>query len=78
MADREILFTYDAECPICDLYCGWGRIRPSVGELKRVNARESTAVMEDITRAGLDIDQGMVLQMGGTRYNGSMPSTHSL
>jgi hypothetical protein len=47
------------------------RVPPSVGRLRLVNARESTAVREEITEAGLDIDQGMVVKMGGELYYGS-------
>jgi len=71
MTDREILLIYDAECPVCDVYCRLVRIRASVGKLKLVNARESTAVMDEVTRAGLDIDQGMVLKIGEELYYGS-------
>ena len=71
MTDREILLIYDAECPVCDFYCRLVRIRASVGKLKLIDARESTAVMEKITRAGLDIDQGMVLEIGNELYYGS-------
>src|SRR3546814_20760844 len=59
------------ECPACDTYCRWVRLRPSAGRLHLVNARESTAVMEEITMARLDIDQGMVVKTAGRLYYGS-------
>jgi hypothetical protein len=68
---REILLVYDKECPVCDAYCRVVRIRESVGELRLMNARENTAVMGDITRQGLDIDQGMVLKVDGVLYYGA-------
>lgn len=67
----EILLVYDNECPACDNYCRMVRIRDSVGTLKLVNARESSEVMCEITRQGLDIDQGMVLKVGDVLYYGS-------
>jgi predicted DCC family thiol-disulfide oxidoreductase YuxK len=67
---REILLVYDKECPVCDAYCRIVRIRESVGELRLINAREDTAVMAEITGQGLDIDQGMVLQVDGVLYYG--------
>ena len=70
-AAGEILLVYDWECPACDTYCRFVRVRRSVGKLRLVNARESTAVMEEITEAGLDIDQGMIVKMGGQLYYGS-------
>jgi hypothetical protein len=63
MANREIVLVYDEECPVCDAYCHVVRLRESVGELQLVNAREDTTVMKDITRQGLDVDQGMVLKV---------------
>jgi predicted DCC family thiol-disulfide oxidoreductase YuxK len=72
MPDKEpILLVYDKECPVCDAYCRLVRIRESLGELKRVDAREPSAVMAEITAAGLDIDQGMVLKMSGALYYGA-------
>jgi predicted DCC family thiol-disulfide oxidoreductase YuxK len=68
---EEILLVYDKECPACDNYCQVVRIRESVGELKIVNARESSEVMNEITSMGMDIDQGMVLKMGGQFYYGA-------
>jgi len=71
MADEEILLVYDKECPMCDNYCQIVRINESVGKLRIVDARESSEVLDEITAQGLDIDQGMVLKMGGEIYYGS-------
>ena len=71
MPNKEIILVYDKECPACNNYCQMVRIRESVGELKLVDAREPGKIMREITGAGLDIDQGMVLKMGDTLYHGS-------
>ena len=71
MANREILLVYDEECPVCDAYCRVVRLRESASELRLVNAREDTTVMKDVTRQGLDIDQGMVLKADGVLYYGA-------
>lgn len=71
MAREEILLVYDKQCPACDYYCQVVRIRETVGELRLVDARKSSAVMDEITSQGLDIDQGMVLKMGDRLYYGS-------
>jgi predicted DCC family thiol-disulfide oxidoreductase YuxK len=71
MAGREILLAYDEECPVCDAYCRIGRLRESAGELQLVNAREDTTVMKDVTRQGIDVDQGMVLKADGVLYYGA-------
>lgn len=67
----EILLVYDWQCPACDTYCRSVRVPRSVGRLRLVNAREASAVMEEITEAGLDIDQGMVVKLGGQLHYGS-------
>lgn len=71
MEVKEILLVYDEECPVCDDYCRRVRVEDSVGRLRLVNARESSAVMEQITAAGLDIDQGMVLKLDEVLYYGA-------
>lgn len=71
MAREEILLVYDRECPACNAYCQVVRIRESVGDLRIVDARENSEVMNEITAQGLDIDQGMVLKMGDQFYYGS-------
>ncbi|MDH3693043.1 MAG: DUF393 domain-containing protein, partial [Gammaproteobacteria bacterium] len=71
MPNDDILLIYDKECPACDNYCQFVRIRDSVGTLKQIDATESSAVMDEITAMGLDIDQGMVLKMSDQLYYGA-------
>ncbi|ANG61839.1 hypothetical protein A8C75_04650 [Marinobacterium aestuarii] len=72
---RELLLIYDKQCPFCEHYCRLVRIRAAVGTLRLVNARdtaeERTILMAEVTAAGLDIDQGMVLKMGERLYYGA-------
>lgn len=69
--EREVLLVYDKECPACNYYCHLARIRETVGQLTLVDAREPSPIMDKITAAGLDIDQGMVLAIGDEMYYGS-------
>jgi predicted DCC family thiol-disulfide oxidoreductase YuxK len=68
---EPILLVYDKQCPACDFYCKLARIRADVGDLKLVDARDGGPVMAEITEAGLDIDQGMVLKVGSQLYYGA-------
>ncbi|PKG99754.1 hypothetical protein CXF95_08105 [Paraglaciecola sp. MB-3u-78] len=68
---EEILLVYDTECPACNAYCQVVRIKESVGDLRIVDARKNSEVMNEITAQGFDIDQGMVLKMGDQFYYGS-------
>jgi len=73
--EAEVLLVYDKECPACDQYVRVMRVRESVGRFEIVDAREDTPVMREITEAGLDVDEGMVLKMGDTLYYGSDAQT---
>ena len=68
---QDILLVYDKECPACNYYCNLARIRESVGNLVLIDARDGGPVMDEITAAGLDIDQGMVLKVGDKLYYGA-------
>ncbi len=68
---NDILLVYDKQCPACDYYCNLVRIRESAGRLVLMDARDGGPIMDEITTAGLDIDQGMVLKAGSTLYYGS-------
>ena len=67
----DVLLVYDGECPACSRYGQIVRVREDVGRLVVVDAREDTPIMREITAAGLDIDEGMVLKLGGELYHGA-------
>jgi len=66
----EVVVVYDKQCPACDYYCNMVRIRESVGRIVLVDARDGGPIMEEITAKGFDIDQGMVVKVGGQIYYG--------
>ncbi len=67
----KIVLIYDKECPACNNYCQFVRIRESIGVLELVNARDTSDDMNSITAQGLDIDQGMVLKLDSQLYYGA-------
>lgn len=69
--DSEVLLVYDRQCPACELYCRQAEIDAAHGTLRRIDAREASEVRDRITRAGLDIDQGMVLATHDRLYYGA-------
>lgn len=71
LPEHQILLVYDKQCPACNFYCQLVRIRESVGDLKLIDAREGGTIVDEITAAGMDIDQGMVLKMDGALYYGA-------
>jgi predicted DCC family thiol-disulfide oxidoreductase YuxK len=70
-SNNEIWLVYDGECPVCNTYCQYIRIKEAVGTLHLVDARKPSAIMDEITAAGLDIDQGMVVKFKNVIYYGA-------
>jgi predicted DCC family thiol-disulfide oxidoreductase YuxK len=70
-AESEVLLVYDKECPFCEFYCQLVQIESSLGRVRIVDARRDSEVMQRITATGLDIDQGMVLQVGEQLFYGA-------
>ncbi len=71
MKHDEVLLLYDHQCPVCNAYCQRVRIRASESQLKLLDARVGSPLLEEVTRRGLDIDQGMVLKAGDKLYYGA-------
>jgi predicted DCC family thiol-disulfide oxidoreductase YuxK len=68
---KDIELVYDRQCPICDYYCQRMDVDESAGKLKRIDAREDSDLMQEITDTGLDIDEGMVLKLDNRIFYGS-------
>lgn len=66
----DIWLVYDDDCPVCRTYCKYVRINEAAGKLHLVDARKPGPLMDEITAAGLDIDQGMVLKWKQATYYG--------
>jgi predicted DCC family thiol-disulfide oxidoreductase YuxK len=66
----DVWLVYDGECPICNTYCKYARVNEAVGQLHLVDARQPGTLMDEITAAGLDIDQGMVVKFKDVMYYG--------
>lgn len=60
---------YDGECPFCNRYVRLLRLRKTI-DVQLVDARNGGRVVDEIVAAGYDLDEGMVLVMGGHFYHG--------
>ncbi len=76
MKDREIVLMYDHQCPVCDAYCRRVRVEATAGRLSLLDARNPSEIRDEITRRGLDIDQGMVLRTPDGLYYGAEAIHH--
>lgn len=68
-----IHFVYDGDCPLCTSAAMALRIKRDYGSLNLINARESAddPHVREITRRGLDLDEGMVIIADGRLYHGA-------
>ena len=57
---------YDGQCPFCSRYVQLLRLRESLGRVELVNARHRGPIVDEVVRAGLDLDEGMILKLGDT------------
>jgi predicted DCC family thiol-disulfide oxidoreductase YuxK len=69
-AGQDAWLIYDGDCPFCSRYVQYVRVRKALN-LRLVNAREGGPWVEEIRRAGLDLDGGMVLKLGDRFYHGA-------
>jgi predicted DCC family thiol-disulfide oxidoreductase YuxK len=67
----DIELVYDKQCPVCEFYCKRIDVRQSAGQLLRINARDDSEIMDEITALGLDIDAGMVVRVGDELHYGA-------
>ena len=70
-SNRRLRLVYDGECPICQRYVRWQRIRREVGELELIDARQESEARRALSAMGIDLDQGFALQIGEQWYCGA-------
>jgi len=65
----KLAVVYDGECP----FCSWYVDQPNITEdnFSKINARENPQVVQQLNRAGIDIDRDMVLMDQGQMYRGA-------
>ena len=63
------LLIYDGECPFCSRYVRMLRLRDNI-DLQLLDARSGAPEVHDVVAAGFDLDEGMVLKLGGEFYHG--------
>jgi predicted DCC family thiol-disulfide oxidoreductase YuxK len=68
--NAQPVLVYDGACPVCSQYVRYVRIKESAGRLLLINARDGGPWVECVVRAGLNLDEGMVLFYGGRAYHG--------
>ena len=69
--NQTLWLVYDGDCPLCSSTAKAVKIRKAVGTLHIINAREPHPIINEIHRAGLDLNTGMVLKFNDTFYHGA-------
>jgi predicted DCC family thiol-disulfide oxidoreductase YuxK len=55
---------YDGECPACSSFVAFSRLRQSHPALQLLDARHQPELVEELRRAGYEINEGMVMRLG--------------
>jgi predicted DCC family thiol-disulfide oxidoreductase YuxK len=55
---------YDGECPACSSFVAFSRLRQSHPFLQLLDARHQPERVEELRRAGYEINEGMVMRLG--------------
>lgn len=70
LGNTELILIYDGDCPFCRSYVGMLRLKDTIDNVILINARDGGAHVEEATRKGLDLNEGMALLYAGTWYHG--------
>jgi predicted DCC family thiol-disulfide oxidoreductase YuxK len=62
---------YDGDCPVCSSYVKRARLRPGVGKLELIDARQAPNEVAQQRAANISLDEGLIVEMGGARYHGA-------
>lgn len=70
MNKTPVQVVYDGECPFCKAYTKMLRIQQHF-DVELINARDPHPLVTEIADQGLNLDDGMVVKLGGVIYHGA-------
>lgn len=70
MSSEADFLLYDGECPFCSAYVRMQRLRAAGIGLRLLDARQESQLVADFARKGMNVNDGMILSLGGTIYFG--------
>ena len=70
LQEPPLRVVYDGECPFCTAYVKMVRLRNAAGGVELIDARGDHPILERIRAEGLDLDDGMVVEMNGQFHHG--------
>lgn len=69
-----IKIVYDGDCPFCQAYVKMLYLKEQYA-VDLINARDGHPIVTAISEAGLDLDQGMVVELDGQFHHGEQAMT---
>ncbi|MEL7190268.1 MAG: DCC1-like thiol-disulfide oxidoreductase family protein [Pseudomonadota bacterium] len=66
----DLVIIYDGDCPFCAAYMKMLRLRDSAGAVSLIDARSDHPEVMRVKQAGIDLQEGMVVNYGSKDYYG--------
>jgi predicted DCC family thiol-disulfide oxidoreductase YuxK len=67
---RRDFLLYDGGCPVCDNLVAWTHLRKMRPEIELIDARQAPELVAEFRAKGIEINDTMVLQLGGVDFSG--------
>jgi predicted DCC family thiol-disulfide oxidoreductase YuxK len=68
---QSLTIFYDGYCPVCTQYVRYTRLGKSVSKLALRNLREEPEKVSEFKARGLDVNEGMIVDLDGAIYHGA-------
>ncbi len=67
----DLTIVYDGKCPICRNYSRLVEVDKDLGVVNLVDARQPSAIRQELSNRRYDLDQGMIVQFRNKNYFGA-------
>ncbi|MGB0507355.1 MAG: DCC1-like thiol-disulfide oxidoreductase family protein [Pikeienuella sp.] len=67
---NSVKIYYDGDCPFCSRYAALQNLKKNYHPVELINLRHNAAARDFFTTTGINVDQGMVVEVGGQQFVG--------
>tara|TARA_Y100001970_G_scaffold291952_1_gene431204 strand:+ start:11259 stop:11642 length:384 start_codon:yes stop_codon:yes gene_type:complete len=71
MAEINLTFIYDGECPFCNHFAELLELKSKIKNISTIDGRKNPILIKELLQKGYDLDNGAILYKGGKIYHGS-------